>query len=336
MEVLDLKQKLEENYNISVKSLFKIKNVYKIESDKKCFCFKVIKYNFGHFLFIINAMMHLQKNGFERIPRFYLTKNKSFYIKIENNYGYLTEWINGRECNYSDNEDLKLAVLKLADLHNKSCNFKVERNMNPRIGWLRWIEIFETRRDEILDFKNRMDKKVVKSEFDYKYREIMEEEIIRAERAIANLKRSSYVNNMKSSILKREFCHHDYAHHNLLLTEDKKMYIIDFDYCILDTHLHDLSSIIIRTMKNGNWSLNKAEKMISWYNSMNLVLLEDLPIMAAFIEFPQAYWQLGIQYYWEKRPWNLSVFLDKLDKISMDREARQEFVEKLINLKSGD
>ena len=42
-----------------------------------------------------------------------------------------------------------------------------------RIGWYSWIKVFNTRCDEILDFKNRINQKAYKSNFDY-YGELQE------------------------------------------------------------------------------------------------------------------------------------------------------------------
>ena len=64
---------------------------------------------------------------------------------------------------------------------------------------------------------------------------------------------------MEKEVLKRSFCHHDYAHHNILVDTNKKINIIDFDYCMLDSHLHDLCSLLIRTMKDGKWEKEKAD-----------------------------------------------------------------------------
>ena len=85
----------------------------------------------------------------------------------------------------------------------------------------------------------------------------MEEELARSNRSIYNLCKSEYISKMKEEIKHRGFCHHDYAHHNVLIEKSGGVNIIDFDYCILDTHLHDLSSLLIRRMKNGKWSSRK-------------------------------------------------------------------------------
>ncbi len=71
--------------------------------------------------------------------------------------------------------------------------------------------------------------------------------------------------------------------------------------------------------------------IIESYSKNKEVRNEEFPIMASFIEFPQAYWQLGLQYYWEQRPWEEEHFLKKLGKYEKDREFRQNFVDELSN-----
>ena len=34
------------------------------------------------------------------------------------------------------------------------------------------------------------------------------------------------------------------ASHGTLISEEDKVYLIDFDYCIMDTRLHDITSLI--------------------------------------------------------------------------------------------
>ena len=253
------------------------------------------------------------------------------YIKLGSSYAYLNKWIDCRNCNYKNSGELKLAAQKLGELHKCSEGFTTSNIMRPRIGWFSWIKVFETRCDEILDFKKRIYQKAYKSEFDEVYLRAIDEELERGKKAIEELKVNNYIGIMENEVLKRGFCHHDYANHNVLLLENNEINIIDFDYCILDSHLHDLSSLCIRTMKEGRWDLNLFKYIIESYSKNKEVKDEEFPIMASFIEFPQAYWQLGLQYYWEQQPWEEEHFLKKLGKYEKDREFRQNFVDELSN-----
>lgn len=327
MDIKQVENAVEEAYDVKVNSIEKIKNVYKVHSSDNQYCLKVINYNFGHFLFIISAIRHLQNNGFNNIPQIIKTKNGLDYINLKDSYFYLTKWVNSRQCNYDNPIEILFASSKLAELHKKSKNFELSEDMKPRIGWFKWIETFNTRKGEILDFKRKIDKKEQKTEFDQMYLDMMEEELERVDTSLTHLKESEYLDAMKSEIEERGFCHHDYANHNVLIDTKGEVNIIDFDYCILDTHLHDLASLLIRRMKNGKWSIGNSLFILEAYGAVNQVKKRDIPIMAAFMEFPQDYWQLGIQYYWEKQPWGEEFFLKKLRKINADKDEKQEFID---------
>ena len=49
--------------------------------------------------------------------------------------------------------------------------------------------------------------------------------------------------------------------------------------------------------------------------------------MREFIRFPQAFWQLGIQVYWEQQPWGEEFFLNKLEKYLEDSDEREDFID---------
>ena len=52
--------------------------------------------------------------------------------------------------------------------------------------------------------------------------------------------------------------------------------------------------------------------------------------MKGFIRFPQGFWQIGLQYYWEQQPWGENFLVDKLNKYLNDRNNREKFLESFI------
>ena len=75
IDALKIKRYVEENYEIDVKTVEKVKNSYKIITNDEGYCLKIIKYEFSHFYFIYSAMKHLQRNGFSDVPQFILNKH---------------------------------------------------------------------------------------------------------------------------------------------------------------------------------------------------------------------------------------------------------------------
>ena len=330
MDYSYVKELIEKNYDISVDSIEKIKNVYKIKSsDNSKFCLKVIGYTYPHFYFVISAMEHLKNRNYENILEIIVNKENKNYISFNDKFAYLTKWIDCRQANYDNPVDLENATINLAKLHRYSEGFSINSKMKPRIYWGNWIKNFETRGKEILDFKNRIYQKAYKSDFDLLYLTIINKELKKVEDSIINLKKSGYREIMSKEIMKRGFCHHDYAHHNVLFDCNNNINIIDFDYCILDTHLHDLGSLCIRVMKDGKWEINKFQEIINNYSKLKKVEEDEIKILKYFFMFPQGYWQLGIQYYWEQQPWKEEVFIEKILRYINDMKMRDEFIEEL-------
>ena len=88
-----IKDLIEKNYDLEVKSSTKIKNTYKISADEE-YCFKVIKYNFPHFYFILSAIVHLKNRGFSNVLDIIKDKKGNLYIELpDGSYAYLTKWI---------------------------------------------------------------------------------------------------------------------------------------------------------------------------------------------------------------------------------------------------
>ena len=327
MDINERKDIVEENYGINIKSISKVKNSYNVKADEGEYCIKNIKYDFPHFNFIISAIEHLQKRKFKTIPEILPNKDGNKYIEIENNYAYITKWIHSRVSNFNNPIELQAIAGKLAELHKCSRGFNLNRKMRPRIGWYSWINVFNTRCSEILDFRNRIYQKAYKSEFDKIYLEHIDNEIERGQRAVKGLEENGYFSLMDIEVKKRGFCHHDFAHHNILIDKDQQINIIDFDYCILDTHIHDLASLLIRAMKDGKWSDKTGDLIINSYQETLEVTDEELKIMKYFIMFPQSFWQIGLQYYWEQQPWNEEVFINKIIRYLEDVEYREVFLD---------
>ncbi|MBU5486164.1 CotS family spore coat protein [Clostridium sp. MSJ-11] len=333
MKEEQIKMRIEEEYSIKPREIEKVKNVYRVITEKEKYCLKVIKYEISHFLFILSAIKHLEKNDFQKTPKIIKNTKSQDYINLGNKHAYLTPWVESRSCNYDNPMELSLASNRLAELHLKSRGFNITSDMKPRVGWFNWFENFSNKKRDILDFKNIIENKDEKTYFDILYLKHVGEEIERINKSLEDLMKSKYFHKMKEEIVKKGFCHHDYAHHNVLIDEEGSINIIDFDYCILDTHLHDLSSLIIRAMKNGKWDISNSIHILDSYSSVCPINKDDIDIMAAFIEFPQAFWQLGIQYYIEKQPWEEDVFINRLNKVCEDKDSRQEFADEFKNIR---
>lgn len=330
MDLDEIKKIVEDNYNMKVDNVVKRKNVYKITSGFREYCLKVINYEFSHFYFILSAIKHLDTKGFKGTPKIIQTTEFRDYIKVDDKFAYFTEWLDTREADYNNKKDLFTTAKKIRELHKYSRGFIVTEDMKPRIGWGSWEKVFATRLEEILDFSEKIKAKKIKTEFDNLYFSNLERELERGKRAISDIKNSTYKQYMNDEMKELGFCHHDLAHHNILIDRSDKIHVIDFDYCILDSHLHDIASLCMRSMRNGKWSIEKFEYITKAYSDDGQGLSkEEEQIILGFLEFPQDYWQVGLQYYWEEQDWSNERFMTRLNNYLNDREGRENFIEEL-------
>lgn len=326
MEKNDLLEFLSTTYDIEMSDITPVKNVIRISTKSGDKCLKKVKYNEPQFLFVLSAIEHLLKNGFNKILPFLPAADGRLYFRLGNSFYFLTEWINSRECDYSNPVELRMAAVSLAELHEASKNFNPGAEVEDRIAWGKWEYKFEKRIREMQSFKEIIDSKRTLTYFDRLYGANIDYFIDQGVSSIEHLRNTKYLQLMAEEIKKKSFCHHDYAHHNVLISSNFNVYLIDFDYCICDTRIHDLSSLIIRNLRHGNWDMEKARYIIDCYCRKGYLLTDEVPVMNTFMEFPQDFWQVGLQYYVEKLKWEEDHFNKRLERVINDIPGRQSFL----------
>lgn len=328
MEFDRLKCIIEDNYGLSPVKIEKIKNIYKITCDNRTYSLKVIPYSKERLNFILGAYKHLIEKGLYEVLDIIRTKDGCDFIEIDNGYAYLNKFFDSRTVSYDNPFELSLSAKALARLHKFSQGFKINEKMDIRALWGLWPLNFKNKERDILSFKKEIINKKEKTDFDLGYLSLIDDEVVSIEQSLERIINSNYESLMKEEVVLEGFCHHDFAHHNVLINNNLDIKIIDFDYLILDSHLHDLSSLIIRKMRYNKWSIEDALFIMKSYNSEYRIKDEELKVMGGFMQFPQDFWQVGIQYYVEKQPWGENFFNKKIEKIYLDRDGKASFINK--------
>jgi CotS family spore coat protein len=323
----DLNKIISSNYDLDVEDIIKVKNAYRIKTTGGFKCFKISKYDFNQFQFIIRCLEYLKSSGFKSILDFDKTNCDEKYIKLQEGYGFLCPWIDSREADFENPVELKMCIDTLGCLHRSSKDFPIVDIPKCRLVFKRWIEKFKKRCDELIYFKALIASRERITEFDGMYLKHFDTHYRQALKAVKHLEESKYFEIMDRTIKTSCICHHDTANHNFLITPELDMYMIDFDYCIIDSYLHDLSSIIIRCLKYGHWSFDTFNFIIDIYSQNTKINEEDLYMIFCFMEFPQDFWQVGLQYYVEKQSWSEEFFVKKLHRITEDSKDRMDYIE---------
>lgn len=322
----ELIKKVEELYNVNVECAQKIRNVYKVGTDKGNICIKFNNYDESRFKYILSGIVYLKKNGYNGVLYPIKNNKNSLYFEHDGKYAFVTNWIDQRHAEYDNESDLILATKSLASLHKAGKGYGMRTPYRKQRNYGKWILTFKKKIENIKKFKNIIEEKEEKSLFDKIYYDEIDRNIDIAHESIYLLRKYRYIDTIGRELRFAGMCHHDIANHNVLIN-DRGVYIIDFDYMILDSPLHDISSLLIRAMKDGKWSLNIAKTILKSYSEEKKLSKQDIKLIGAFIKFPQDFWQVGWQYYEEKQPFDEEIFLRKIYKYIKDLRNKENFIE---------
>jgi len=328
---MDLKA-IEEAYGIKIKDIQSIRNILRAETDCGVKCIKRAHMSPGFFLFIYSAVNHLKEKGYEGVIPYNRAIDGSICIPDSSHVYYVVDWIEARECRFKKEEELKKAIKAAAELHRASAGYVPPEGAKPRVFYNKWAEKCEKKRKELLEFGKAIEAKEYADDFDEIFALHLPYYLQQSLDTANMIMESPYWEISKKSEQSGEFCHHDMANHNFLISEEGKVYLIDFDYCIMDTRLHDLTSLVIRNMRYGVWDISKAYFILDEYDKIYSIGRKELEVIKALITFPQDFWQVGLQYYTEKQPWTMDYFLMRLNRIVDDREIRDKFLKEFYKL----
>lgn len=318
---------LFESMGLKVKQIIPVRSVYRLVTDKGFYCLKKLRFPMEDMNFIFEAVEHLKQKGFTNIFNVVRQSSGDSFMEFKGEKYFLTEWIDGRECDFMNPMDLDAAIDVLSRLHNAAEGYKPSVCPEDRCYFGKWPENFRTRIDEMMKIKESVLEKPDRNEMDNIYLEYVDMCINDAEEALRLLDKTCYRELSESAAQSGSFIHHDYAHHNILHTFDGRTYVVDFDYCIMDIRMHDVGSLVLRNLKRSSWDIDKAMEILEGYDKRNPVSKEELKVLVPFFLFPQDFWMISRQYYIERKAWEEEDYVDKMNTKSEYTLMRRRFIE---------
>lgn len=327
----DLDVNLFSEFDLVVHDAIPVRKVFILNSDKGDKVLKKVAYGAEQLEFINYGMEYIKKNNFSRIIQFEKTKKQLICLPWKDDIYCIMNLVEGRECEYSNPVDVTLTSRALAELHRASEGLIYEEGFkkllikNPeRYLCGKVIEIFNKRLKELMFFKGIATLYENKSEFDYiflEYEKYYEENIIQS---IKSLQQSEYYNlcNEKGKVV---FCHHDLAHHNILINKEEA-HFLDFDYAVVDLRVHDLCNFINKAIKDFTFDIEKCHSILNEYSSVNPLDHREIKVLYGMLSFPEDFYSISRDYYTRKKQWSEEMFLNKLKKKVEYGKDREEFL----------
>ncbi|SEF38676.1 spore coat protein, CotS family [Caloramator fervidus] len=318
---------ISTQFGFEIKELIPKRGVYLAKTDKGNKCLKKVNYGPHKLMYIYKAKEHIINNGFPWIDKNELSLNGVPYAFVNDDIYVVTEWIDGRECDFRDEKDLETAAKTLARFHLSARNFVPEDNLKARndIGKLPYT--FEKRLSTLNKMRDLARKNKKKTEFDMLYLENVDFYIDLAKRAIKILDLEAYNRVCQKDLQDKVLCHHDFTYHNILIKENGEVYIVDFDYCKEEIQVYDLSTLMVKALKRVDWDVEKGRLIVESYNLIKPLTKDEMNVLKALLTFPQRFWRVANRYYYKEPGWNEQSFTKKIKEILAEKENYMNFIE---------
>ncbi len=325
---------IERQFNIKIEKLKPYRGVYYLKTNKGEKCLKKIDYGVQKLLFVYGAKEHLMENGFNYVDKYSLNLEGNPYALVNEDIYTLSEWIQGRECNFKDKEDLIIASRALAYLHIASKGYEPPENSKLKTDLGRWPHLMKKRVRSFDKMRDMVRKRNNKTDFDLNYIKNIEFFKDFGKRAMNVLNKSKYLEICGKAEEEKSFCHHDYTYHNIIIDKKNDVNVIDFDYCKREIRSYDLSNFMIKVLKRVDWNIDYAEIILNSYNGIYPLDEDEYETLFAFLLFPQRFWRLCNRYYYNEVTWPSNTFNNKMEELISEQEKYVNFINEFKKLYS--
>lgn len=315
-----LDTRIFDKYDFIALDATPIRSVYLLTTDEGYKILKKLDYSIDELMFIYNSLNSMRKE-YPYIINFKKSVEDKPYVEYKGEYYVVFDMIEGRECLFENPIDLKNAAEALAKYHSAAHNIKL--NFNARNNVNKMTTRYKHRIKDLESYKRIAEMHVNKSEFDKIYIEYADYYIECAKAALKHISQSPYRELCES---KRTLCHHDLAHHNIIMGNDNNVYFIDFDYAVIDLPYHDISNLITKATKNNAWSTEILDIILESYKEINGLSKEEAEVLYGYMLFPLDFYDIATGYYMKTKEWDEDDFVDKIRRKAGYKEEREEML----------
>ena len=322
-----LLEKILENYDINYKSIEKVRSAYKITDENNSYCLKMLGRGYKRANKSFYLSKALQEKGFHNLAPYYYTKHNEYLIKHRKSSFYITNWIEGKEVDFKNEDDIFDCARFLGQFHIVSKDLEIPDGIKIRNKHGNWMESFNQHMKSVKEFGEKISKKP-KTGFDLIYKNNLHIFMQEAEFAISLLKTKEAKHAFIEAEKERTLCHDSFYYQNILRHQDGELYLVDLESSLLDCPMSDLGKFIRRIIckTKFRWDFDLCRRIIDAYDSVRPISNNELYPLLAVIAFPHKYWKFGKKRYIKKKKWSEEDYQNKLKKVINMQQYKFEFV----------
>jgi len=323
----ELERELQENYDIKINSISNFRDMFIANTDNGRRLIKITSLKPDRVNFIAEVKEHLYKNGFCNIDRSIYTNSGNSCITYNDQTVYMSRYVEGRESNLDNRDEIIKCARLLAEMHRASIGFSESENSSPRNELGRLPASYRKRLDEIKKLKKNALKGRMK--FDNLMCRHVDYFYDLGERALNLLDASQYPALVEEAEKSKNISHHDFNHHNIFL-QNNELYLINFEYCCYDLKVYDLVNLLRRKMRKCQWNIGEAEQIINEYSKIQPLTSSEFDLMKIMLMFPQKFWRVVNKYYNSRKSWSEQSYINRLEEVIEEVRYLKEFLERFF------
>ncbi len=243
------------------------------------------------------------------------------FTDIDDTKYYMRTWLEGRECDTRNREDILCAVRRLAQFHCVTAGFteEIPCAMNRTPDFLQQEYIRHTR--ELHKVRNYIKSRKKKNEFETRFLAEYDCYIHQAEEVTNRLQAMGEVPKERCFGI----CHGDYSQHNLIFTVHGPV-MINYERFCKDAYVGDFAHFFRKIMEKHNWNTGLGLDLIHTYEKVRKMTAWEHKQFYDRIAYPEKFWKVANHYFNSKKSWANNRDSEKLEKICAQEQERMAFL----------
>lgn len=251
----------------------------------------------------------------------YTKEGQALFTDVDDTRYYMRTWLDGRECDTRNREDVLCAVRRLAQFHLDAAGFMEEmpQTMCRTPDFL--LQEYERHTRELQKVRNYIKAKKKKNEFEAHFLNECGYYMEQAKDAVNRLQDQEE----EAGECFFGVCHGDFNQHNLLFTAQGPV-IVNFEHFCKDAYMSDFAHFFRKIMEKHNWNTGLGMDLIDAYDKVRKLGRWELKQISLRMAYPEKFWKVANHYYNSKKSWANNRDGEKLEKICAQERERSEFL----------
>jgi spore coat protein I len=267
-----------------------IKAVWKVETPSGTLCLKRLKQAYDKAGFSVNAQLHIKKAG-GRVPSILPDRQGQPLVEYNGQLFVLYEWLEGKDLDFLNPQDLPNAVQGLAAFHIASRGYLPPESSRTSTKLGKWPEQYVSMRNRMIAWKEVAAQNTGLPAHSA-YLKHADSITDLADMALDLLEKSKYEELVSPGSPSIVLCHQDFGRGNALLTASG-VAVLDLDGVTFDLPARDLRKIIGKLAEsNGRWDLEAIRKVTGLYEQVNRLTSDEMEVLYIDLLFP--HWFFGL------------------------------------------